>query len=198
VSLADRVRAALQANRHVVPPFDEWQGAPAGERPQLTPAAVLIALVDRPEPTVILTERTTTLRRHAGQVAFPGGRIDPEDAGPVEAALREAQEEIALDPRLVDVIAALPAYPMRNGFVVHPVLAVVAPPLLLQPAEHEVAAVFEVPLGRLTGPAHRFQRSASLDGVERRYWELDWPERRIWGATAGMIVNLAARLEGLA
>ena len=158
------------------------------------PAAVLIAVTDRPEPGVILTVRRDHLRTHAGQVAFPGGRIDPgEDA--VAAALREAQEEIALDPSQVEVMGTLAPYCTVTGYEVTPVLGVVAPDLPLHPHELEVADWFEAPLAYLLDPANHQRRSALFAGKERHYYEIDWNGRRIWGATAAMTINLARRLQ---
>lgn len=158
-----------------------------------TPAAVLVAVTDRPEPGVILTKRTETLRRHAGQVAFPGGRLDPgEDA--VTAALREAMEEVALPPDRVAVVGEADRYRTGTGYEVTPVLGVVPPDLTLVASEAEVAAVFEVPLAFLLDRANHRLHAGEWHGAVRHYYEIAWGDRRIWGATAAMIVNLAARL----
>ena len=156
-------------------------------------AAVLVAVTDRTEPGVILTQRTDTLRHHPGQVAFPGGRIEPnEDA--VAAALREAEEEIALDPARVEIVGAVDRYRTGTGFDITPVIGVVPPDLPLVPAEAEVASVFEVPLAFLLDVANHHQGSGWWRGAERQFVEIPWQERRIWGATAAMIVNLSRRL----
>ena len=157
-------------------------------------AAVLIAVTDRPEPGVILTVRREDMRTHAGQIAFPGGRIDPSEE-PIAAALREAQEEILLDPKDVDVIGAIEPYRTVTGYVVTPVVGVIPPDLPLEPHEHEVADWFEAPLAHLLDPANQQHRSALFQGQERHYYEINWNERRIWGATAAMIVNLSRRLQ---
>ena len=158
------------------------------------PAAVLIAVTDRPEPGVILTVRRDHLRTHAGQVAFPGGRVDPgEDA--VAAALREAQEEIALDPSQVDLVGALAPYRTVTGYEVTAVVGVIPPDLPLHPHEFEVADWFEAPLAHLLDPANHQRRSALFAGKERHYYEIEWNGRRIWGATAAMTINLARRLQ---
>ncbi|MES2327801.1 MAG: CoA pyrophosphatase [Pseudomonadota bacterium] len=157
-------------------------------------AAVLIAITDRPEPGVILTVRREHLRTHAGQIAFPGGRIDPgEDA--VAAALREAHEEVLLPPDAVEVVGATEPYRTVTGYVVTPVLAVIPPNLALQPHEHEVADWFEAPLGFVLDPANQRRASALFAGQMRHYYEIMWKDRRIWGATAAMIVNLSRRLQ---
>jgi 8-oxo-dGTP pyrophosphatase MutT (NUDIX family) len=158
------------------------------------PAAVLIAITDRIEPGLILTQRPETMRRHAGQVAFPGGRIDPEDADDIAAALREAHEEIALSPSAVTVVGTLDRYRTITGYEITPVLGVIAPDLTLIPHDAEVAAVFEVPLSFLIDPANVTEKQVTVDGRVRYYREIMWGERRIWGATAAMLANLAARL----
>lgn len=167
------------------------------DRPATGPimhAAVLVAITDRAEPGVILTRRTETLRRHAGQIAFPGGRIDPEDDGPIAAALREAEEEIALPALAVTVVGIADRYRTGTGFDITPVIGVCAPDLPLHPSEAEVADVFEVPLAFLLDPANQVEATAPWQGRERRFYDIRWGERRIWGATAGMIVNLSRRL----
>lgn len=190
-ALGDRLKAAL-AGPAALPPLE-------GDDPELRAgasldAAVLIAVTDRTEPGVLLTVRREHLRTHAGQVAFPGGRIDPgEDA--TTGALREAQEEILLDPAAVEIAGALKPYRTVTGYVVTPVIGVIAPDLPLQPHEHEVAELFEAPLAFLLDPANQHRRSAVLQGRERNYYELLWNGRRIWGATAAMIVNLSRRLQ---
>ena len=161
----------------------------------ITPAAVLVPIVDRPDPTVILTLRPETMRKHPGQVSFPGGRIDPGDDGPIAAALREAEEEIALDPAAVDVIGLADRYLTVTGFEVTPVVAVVPPDLPLRAQPGEVAAIFEAPLHYILDPAHQQVRTVHWRGRERTYYEIEWGDRRIWGATAAMIVNLGRRLE---
>jgi len=191
MSLADRLRARLS----------EAAGLPAlvGDLPGLRaeadlPAAVLIAITDRTEPGVILTVRREHLRTHAGQIAFPGGRVD-EGEDPIAAALREADEEILLDASAAEVVGSLPPYRTVTGFVVTPVICVVPPDLPLRPHEHEVADLFEAPLAYLFDPTNQQQRSALFQGKERHYYEIDWNGRRIWGATAAMIVNLSRRLQ---
>lgn len=189
--LADRLRAALE--RPLTGPL--LDGDLIEEPPQTSvAAAVLIAVTDRPEPGVILTVRREHLRTHAGQVAFPGGRIDPgEDA--VAAALREAWEEIGLEPSAAEVIGEVEPYQTVTDYLVTPVLAVVEPDLPLSPHEHEVADWFEAPLAFILDPANQQWKSALFRGRERHYYEIMWNGRRIWGATAAMIVNLSRRLQ---
>jgi 8-oxo-dGTP pyrophosphatase MutT (NUDIX family) len=159
-----------------------------------TPAAVLIAITDRPEPGVILTVRREHLRTHAGQIAFPGGRLDPGENS-ISAALREAHEEILLDPAAVEVIGLIEPYRTITSYVVTPVLGVIPPDLPLEPHEHEVADWFEAPLGFLLDPENQHRQSALFQGRTRHYYEIVWNDRRIWGATAAMIVNLSRRLQ---
>jgi 8-oxo-dGTP pyrophosphatase MutT (NUDIX family) len=195
MTLAERLREALEtgmARTPVLLPGDVLDEEEAGDR---TPAAVLVAIVDRPAPTVILTERPHTMRKHPGQVSFPGGRIDPGDADAVAAALREAEEEIALPRGAVEVIGTADRYRTVTGFEVTPVVGVVPPGLELRAQPGEVAAMFEAPLHWLLDPARQIVRTARWNGRERSYYEIEWEGRRIWGATAAMIVNLSRRLE---
>ena len=192
VTLADRLRVSLTATTGLGVPYEsDTRRASLGPG---TPAAVLVALTDRPEPGLILTQRPDTMRRHAGQVAFPGGRVDPEDADAVAAALREAHEEVALPIDTVDIIGTLDRYRTVTGFDIVPVLGVIAPDMPLIPHDREVAAVFEVPLSFVLNPANHTEHSVVFEGNERTYIQMMWGERRIWGATAAMLVNLAARL----
>jgi 8-oxo-dGTP pyrophosphatase MutT (NUDIX family) len=170
----------------------------AGMEPTLPlkPAAVLVPLIDRPdEPFVLFTQRTSHLAHHAGQVSFPGGHIEPEDGGPIETALRETEEEIGLHRRHVDVIGRLDTYVTRTGFVVTPVVGVVSPPFTLKPDQNEVSEIFEVPLSFLLDRQNHQHCSADLDGVTRYFWAMPYGRHYIWGATAGMLVNLCDVLE---
>lgn len=165
-----------------------------GSNDPFVPAAVLMAIVDRPEPTLLLTVRPDTLRQHAGQVAFPGGRVDPGDDGAVAAALREAWEEVRLPPSEVDVIGTLEHYQTITGFHVTPVVAVIPPDLPLAAQVAEVSKMFEAPLHVMLEPANHIEQAIEWQGRDRHYYEIDWDGERVWGATAGMIVNLARRL----
>lgn len=161
------------------------------------PAAVLIAAVPRPEgPTLILTERTAHLRAHSGQVAFPGGKIDPTDASPAAAALREAQEEIGLDPARVETIGYLDPYISTSGYRILPVVGLVGPDLALTPNPHEVARVFETPLAFLMDPANHQLGSRLWNGARRDFYVMAWRDQHIWGVTAGIIRALYERLYG--
>jgi 8-oxo-dGTP pyrophosphatase MutT (NUDIX family) len=163
----------------------------------LTAAAVLVPLIDRGGGlTVLLTKRTDHLHDHAGQVSFPGGRVDPEDRDAAAAALREAQEEVGLDPQRVDLIGRLDTYVTRTGFDVTPWVGLVTPPIALVPDPFEVAEVFEVPLAYFLDPASRRTESRVWQGQERFFYVYPWQGFYIWGATAGMLSNLAEVLGG--
>lgn len=187
--LADRLRYALSALDGDIHDDDRDPDPEA-----LRDAAVLIAITDRPEPGVILTQRPQWLRSHAGQVAFPGGKVEAEDGDSVAAALREAQEEIGLNPRDVDVVGMADPYHSGSGFRILPVVAVIPPDLDFDPDPNEVEAWFEVPLDHLLNPANYDFHQAHWQGRLRGYYDMMWGERRIWGVTAGIIVNLAQRL----
>jgi 8-oxo-dGTP pyrophosphatase MutT (NUDIX family) len=190
MSIADRLRLSLAADHQA----DLLGGDVLEDEHHGTPAAVLVAVTDRPEPGLILTVRRENLRTHAGQVAFPGGRIDPgEDA--IAAAVREAHEEILLDPKAVEVIGVIPPYRTVTNYSVTPVIGVIPADLPLAPHEQEVAELFEAPLAFVLDAANQQKRSALFRGRERHYYEIDWNGRRIWGATAAMIVNLSRMIQ---
>lgn len=161
------------------------------------PAAVLVPVVERPEPGILLTLRTAELPNHAGQIAFPGGKIDEDDAGPLEAALREAKEETGLDPRFVQPIGYLDLYLTFSGFRVLPLVARVDPAYALALNAREVIDAFEVPLGFLMAPENH-QRHIRDDwrglGIRREYYAMPFGERYIWGVTAGILRNLYERI----
>jgi 8-oxo-dGTP pyrophosphatase MutT (NUDIX family) len=160
-----------------------------------TAAAVLIPLIAHGELTVLFTQRTTHLKSHAGQVSFPGGRAEPGDASAEFTALREAGEEIGLAAERIEILARLPDYRTRTGFRVTPVIGLVTPPLELSPDPREVAEVFEVPLAFLLDPRNRQRRTREFQGQQVGYYVFEYQDRVIWGATAGMLVNLHKMLE---
>jgi 8-oxo-dGTP pyrophosphatase MutT (NUDIX family) len=158
----------------------------------LRAAAVLVPIVAHPDQlTVLLTRRTAHLHDHAGQISFPGGRIDPIDDGPVNGALRETEEEVALPRALVDVIGRLDTYQTRTGYEIVPVVGIVKPPFDLRPDPFEVAEAFEVPLDFVVDPANHRRDSRMFQGHERHFWAMPFGTYYIWGATAGMLVNLS-------
>jgi len=209
---AELVRERLQQSaigrRGFGTPRDGWLPAgvrgdhslmPGSQPPAspLTPAAVLVPLVRREEElTVLLTPRTAHLSHHAGQVAFPGGRIEPSDPDPVHAALREAEEEVGLPYDHVSVIGRLDTYITGTGYEITPVVGLVRAPYPVRPDPEEVADVFEVPLAFVLDPANHERHSREVKGRVRAFFVLPYPGRYIWGATAGMLVNLAEVLSG--
>ena len=165
----------------------------AREQP-VRPAAVLIPVVDHPQPTVLLTQRAAHLNDHAGQISFPGGKIDATDATPLDAALREAEEEIGLSREFVDPIGYLDLYGTGFGFRILPTLARVRPGFTLHVNKAEVEDVFEVPLAFLMDPANHQVHSKEFRGMERSYYAMPFAERYIWGATAGILRVLYERI----
>lgn len=163
----------------------------------LRSAAVLIAITDRPEPGVILVQRPDYMRSHPGQVAFPGGKIDPEDKDAIHAALREAEEEVSLDPKLVDIIGPTDRYHSGSGFNIQPILSVIPPDLPLVPCPEEVDDWFEAPLNFVLDPKNQNAHVGEWRGAKREYYQINWNGRRIWGITAGILVNLSKRLDWL-
>ena len=161
------------------------------------PAAVLVPVVRRePELTVLLTQRTDHLPSHPGQVAFPGGKIDPDDADAVAAALRETEEETGLERRFVNPIGFLDSYQTRTGFRILPVVALVETGFELVPEAGEVADIFEVPLRFLMDPANHQHHTREWQGAMRHFYAMPYGERYIWGVTAGMLRNLYDRMYG--
>ena len=190
MSLIERITLALTAE----PPHGLLAGdLIEGHDGEHREAAVLVAITDRPNPGLLLTQRRDDLRTHAGQIAFPGGRIDEgEDA--VSAALREAQEELGLNPALARLLGEADPYCTVTGYWVTPVVAVVPADLDLVPNPEEVSDWFEVPLDFVLDPANQRQMTADYQGRRRTYYRIDWQGRQIWGATAAMLVNLSRRL----
>ena len=167
------------------------QGTDAGRAAARRPASVLVPIVERPEELrVLFTRRTAHLKDHSGQISFPGGRAEPRDLSPEATALREAEEEIGLDPRRVEVLGTLSDYHTRTDFRVTPVVGLVAAPFDLRLDAHEVDEVFEVPLSFLLDPANHQRHSRQFQGRDVHYFAIPWREYYIWGATAGMLVNL--------
>jgi 8-oxo-dGTP pyrophosphatase MutT (NUDIX family) len=182
----------------------------AGVAPELTasfrhllpaepaPAAVLVPIVDRPgELTVLLTQRATHLRRHGGQVSFPGGRLEPGDPGPLEAALRETEEEIGLARRFVQPIGYLQDHLVISGYRVTPVVALVTPGFELELDTREVEATFEVPLRHVFDPRHHLARERTLGDLTFTVYDIPYGAHKIWGATAGMLMTLYRLIAGL-
>lgn len=158
------------------------------------PAAVLVPVVDRLAPTVILTQRTADLPSHAGQIAFPGGKIDAGDKTPADAALREAEEEIGLAPALVEPLGYLDLYLTFSGFRILPTVARISPDFALTLNQFEVAEVFEVPLEYLMRAENHRRKSRDWNGIVRHYYEIPYRDRYIWGVTAGILRNLYERI----
>lgn len=160
------------------------------------PAAVLVPVVARDELSVLLTVRTDGLPTHAGQIAFPGGKVETTDAGPTDAALREAREEIGLEATYIEPLGFLDSYRSGTGFHIMPVVALIKPGFTLHPDPGEVADTFEVPLSFLMDEANHQKHSRPWRGRRRHYYAIPYGDRYIWGATAGMIKNLHERLFG--
>ena len=200
-----RARVGMVASGEMV---DDWRygAVSAAQRvllrrhfaAQPKPAAVLVPLVERPAGlTVLLTQRATHLKNHAGQISFPGGRIEPGDEGPVGAALRESEEEIGLDRRHVEVVGHLPDHLIVSGFRVTPVVGFVAPAFELRLDRTEVDEAFEVPLAFLLDERNHVRRKRHFEGHEVELTDMPWGERNIWGATAGMLYTLYRLLLGI-
>ena len=201
----DRARARLRfdipaglTDASVVPPSgdqgtDRMLQIVAREQP-IRPAAVLIPVVEHAQPTVLLTQRAAHLNDHAGQISFPGGKIDATDASPLDAALREAEEEIGLSRQFIDPIGYLDLYATGFGFRILPTVARVKPGFRLRINQAEVDDAFEVPLAFLMNPANHQVHSKEFRGMERSYYAMPFEERYIWGATAGILRVLYERI----
>ena len=191
------LRERLQ--RRSLPAFSVYGDDEVGRDPAATAASVLVPIVAHPQGlTVLFTQRTTHLKAHSGQVSFPGGRAEPGDASAEFTALRESQEEIGLPPERVEILARLSDYHTRTGYRVTPIVGLLTPPLELVPDPREVAEVFEVPLSFLLDPGNHHRRTREFNGRTVGFYEMpyisDEGERYIWGATAGMLVNLYRHL----
>ena len=193
ISVFDQPEPALDDTADI----DAWlDGVPADERREnLTPAAVLMPLIDRADGmTVLLTQRTAHLSAHAGQISFPGGRFEAGDGTPENTALRETEEEIGLTRAHIEVLGRLSVRETGTGYRVVPVVGVITPPFSVAPDPHEVAAVFEVPLSFVLDPAnHRFE-TRIMSGVQRQFYSVLYGDYYIWGLTARLLVNLSQRL----
>jgi 8-oxo-dGTP pyrophosphatase MutT (NUDIX family) len=165
----------------------------AKEKP-IRPAAVLVPIIDRAEPMVLLTQRSAHLNDHAGQVAFPGGKIDPTDASPKDAALREAEEEVGLDRSFVEPVAYMDLYGTPFGYRILPMIARVKPGFELRVNASEVDDVFEVPLAFLMNPANHFLKTRQFRDITRSYYEMPYGDRYVWGVTAGILRALYQRV----
>jgi 8-oxo-dGTP pyrophosphatase MutT (NUDIX family) len=162
---------------------------------EIRPAAVLVPVVNRDDDlTVLFTKRTSHLQDHAGQISFPGGRAEPDDPSPRDTALRETEEEIGLAPDRVDILGQLPEYTTVTGYRVTPVVGLVTAPFELKLDDFEVAEVFEVPLSFLLDPANHQRHLVMYEGRTRHYYAMPYGRHYIWGATAGMLMNLCAYL----
>ena len=161
----------------------------------LIPAAALVPLVERPGGmTLLFTQRTKHLNDHAGQISFPGGRVEAHDESPMATALRETEEEIGLAPEFVEVVGYLDLYETGTGFLITPVVGIVSPGFTLAPDKFEVADIFEVPLSFVLDPRNHHRKSIFYKGAQRTYHVIEYRERHIWGATAGMLINLYEKL----
>lgn len=199
---AENVRSIFRTHRAQPPRTltqrGDHDGNPGwGISETLRDAAVLVPLIDRVEGlNLLLTQRTAHLAAHAGQIAFPGGRLEQTDADAIAAALRETEEEIGLPRHHIEIVGRLDDYLTRTGFRVAPVVGIVRPPFTTRPDPGEVADIFEVPLAFLLDPANRRRNFSEFRGAMRQFWSFPYGERNIWGATAGMIVNLSDVLQG--
>jgi len=188
-SLLDPLAQGARGDLDLNPTMWEIAGVSATK-----PAAVLVPVIDRGEPTVLFTVRTQGLASHAGQVAFPGGKIDSEDESPVAAALREANEEIGLAPGLIEPVGYLDLYLTFSGFRILPTVARVQADFALTLNPSEVTEIFEVPLSFLMTPANLQRRSRDWKGISREYYAIPFGDRYIWGITAGIVRNLYDRV----
>ncbi|MCH8958112.1 MAG: CoA pyrophosphatase [Proteobacteria bacterium] len=199
--MRERILAVL---KNTAPASDPVEAALAGDLPErarklirpetLVPAAVLIPLVGATDTEVILTRRAGHLKHHAGQISFPGGRLEKQDAGPLAAALREAEEEIGLDPACVEIAGYLTPYITITGYVVTPVVGFLRSGYTVAADQVEVDEVFKVPMAFLLNPDNWVRRNREFMGVPVTYHEIPWQDRNIWGATAAMLIAFSKLL----
>jgi 8-oxo-dGTP pyrophosphatase MutT (NUDIX family) len=191
----EKIISSALRQRFLSPPV--WEPEITIERKivgkKLVDAAVLIGIVQRHQPFVLLTQRTAHLSSHSGQIAFPGGKIDANDKDPIEAAIRESEEEVGLTSQYIEVLGTLPTYTTGTAFVVTPVVALIKPDFKMKINTNEVADVFEVPLSFLMTPANHQRHALHWDGIDRKWFSMPYQdgdsERFIWGATAAMLRN---------
>nr|VFK38474.1 MAG: 8-oxo-dGTP pyrophosphatase MutT, NUDIX family [Candidatus Kentron sp. TC]VFK53310.1 MAG: 8-oxo-dGTP pyrophosphatase MutT, NUDIX family [Candidatus Kentron sp. TC] len=196
--LDDPPGAADIQPRPTIGDFDLGATRKAVSNAPLTPAAVLVPIVEYPhEPCVLLTKRTSHLHDHPGQISFPGGRTEEADDGPVATALRETEEEIDLEPSSIEVIGFLDNYETATRYLVTPVVGLITPGFQLNPDRFEVAGIFEMPLSFLLDPANHRIQSLTSEGVRYGFYVLEYEGHFIWGATAGMLMNLYRRIAGV-
>jgi 8-oxo-dGTP pyrophosphatase MutT (NUDIX family) len=189
----ERLERLYQQGEAAAPP-QLWEDPRLIGGEEFRPAAVLIAVTERAEPGILLLHRPSHMRAHPGQIAFPGGRLDPGETA-VEAALREAEEELGIDPKLVQVIGSSDRYHSGSGYDITPVLATVPGDIAIHPNPAEVAQWFEAPLTHILAPANQVQQWIDYNGVQVPFIEIMWQEHRIWGVTAAILFNLTRRLK---
>ncbi|MCJ2186093.1 CoA pyrophosphatase [Novosphingobium beihaiensis] len=196
-ALYDRVARRFEAGHAKAPPA-LWIDPRTCEMQSFKPAAVLIAMTERARPGMLLLHRPSTMRAHPGQIAFPGGRIDPGE-NPVQAALREANEELGIDPAQVRVVGTSDRYRTGSGYEITPVLGVVPPDLPIHPNPAEVAQWFEAPVDFVLDPANQTTRTIEYEDRLHDFVEITWPDGRqdhvIWGVTGAILYNLSHRLD---
>jgi 8-oxo-dGTP pyrophosphatase MutT (NUDIX family) len=197
MSLLERLRPRLLQQVPPVTAHDDYDMLARPPEFGAARAAVLLPVVERPDPVLLFTRRTQSLARHSGQVSFPGGRCEEGDLTPVQTALRETFEETGIAPDFVSAAGYLDRYLTGTGFDIQPVVGVLADGFALAPDPREVAEIFEVPLAFLCDPANRRRESREIGGVQRRFYAFTYKEHEIWGATAAIIVNLAQRLDDI-
>ncbi len=202
---ADRIRNCLKPldadagiNARHLPRHSDYDLTGIGERRALKPAAVMVPIITHPSGLkVLFTQRSEHLHHHPGQVSFPGGRQESHDAGPIQAALRETEEEIGLKDQFINPIGLLDDYETVTGFLVTPVVSLITPGFTLSLDDFEVADVFEVPLDFILDQNNQKVGHRKKDRIDRKFFMIEYEERRIWGATAGMLMNFYRRLNGL-